>query len=463
MLELIDITREEKLAQLERVLQSHAFQHSENLQAFLRFIVLKTLDDQEARLKEHVIATEVFHRSSDYDPSVNSLVRVQARKLRAKLQEHYATEGKKDRIIIKLPKGNYHPVFVYSPTADKSVARSLTAKAAGAQKSTTRFTDKKPSQPITAGAPRVRNLIFVMGGAIALLLLTVLALVFSNLELRREARREVLPTATREEYGPVWEAFLEDRNPPLLVLSNPGVYRFVNHSDPKALTDQSIKLTPEQIRAMPDAPEFRGRFIFQKGDTPRLIPTLGMYTGMGEAVGLSHLTNLFRSANKGILLKQSRYVSAEDVKYSNVILLGSVFVNEWSGKLPAGESFLLTEKATIENRESEPGEQQEYKPQFDERSGKLLVDYALVTVKPNISGANSVMTLAGIYSEGTEAAAEFVTNKEYLAELSEQLRRAQGGEKPIRYFQALLKVGVQDGTPIAISLLALHPLQVSVK
>ena len=63
------------------------------------------------QLKEYTIATEVFGRRSDYDPRIDSVVRVQAGRLRTKLQEYYTAEGKNDQIVIDLPKGHYHPVF----------------------------------------------------------------------------------------------------------------------------------------------------------------------------------------------------------------------------------------------------------------------------------------------------------------------------------------------------------------
>jgi hypothetical protein len=68
------------------------------------------------------------------------------------------------------------------------------------------------------------------------------------------------------------------------------------------------------------------------------------------------------------------------------------------------------------------------------------------------------MMLAGIYSQGTEAAAEYVTNPDYLDQLNQRLQAA--GNVP-RYFQALLKGGVENGIPTTISILALHERRVS--
>src|SRR5205823_13346160 len=58
-------------------------------------------------LKEYQIATEVFGRPADFDPHLDSLVRVQAGRLRAKLAEYYASEGVEDPVVVELPKGTY--------------------------------------------------------------------------------------------------------------------------------------------------------------------------------------------------------------------------------------------------------------------------------------------------------------------------------------------------------------------
>jgi hypothetical protein len=68
------------------------------------------------------------------------------------------------------------------------------------------------------------------------------------------------------------------------------------------------------------------------------------------------------------------------------------------------------------------------------------------------------MTLAGIFSEGTEAAAEFVTARNHLSLLGERLRHLRGQNPPPKYYQALLKVEVENGTPTTITLLSLRDL-----
>lgn len=453
----MELGREQKLRQLEKVLQSRALQNSESLKAFLRFVVEKTVDDEGAQLKEYTIATEVFGRNSDYDPRIDSVVRVQAGRLRTKLQEYYTTEGKGDPVLIDLPKGHYHPVFISQhPVGELSTAAPGHSEGAAANGHAPAVEAHAGPQAVQAPArTKVSALTLLLAGLALVFGVVALTLYNSNRELQRQAAG-VDPSLNAEDFRAVWSPFVDDRESPLLVLSNPTLYRFINEADPDSLKQRAIELTPEQTRALQSAPEFRGQWT--GGEAPRLIPSLGMYTGMGEAIGVYRLTDLMRASNKSILLRQSRHVNAADLKYRNVILLGSIYVNEWTRRLPSVENFSYTFNATIENRDPQPGEEREYRPQFDALSGGLAVDYALITVKPNVSGEHAVMTLAGIFSEGTEAAAEFVTTRHHLSVLGQRLRQLGGASGPPKYYQALLKVEVQNGTPTTITLLSLRAL-----
>jgi serine/threonine-protein kinase len=78
----------------------------------LTHIVNRTIDGDIDSLKEFSIAMEVFDRTSEYDPNIDALVRVEARRLRAKLKAYYEEgHGKGDPVLIGLRPGSYVPVF----------------------------------------------------------------------------------------------------------------------------------------------------------------------------------------------------------------------------------------------------------------------------------------------------------------------------------------------------------------
>jgi TolB-like protein len=121
---------------LEQLLESPAFRNSARLSRFLRVVVERTLEGgADNNLKESVVGVLVFDRPPDYDPKIDSIVRVQARQLRAKLQEYYSTTGMRDAVRFELPKGSYAPVIrravvtdgprlvpMEAPSADVAVA-----------------------------------------------------------------------------------------------------------------------------------------------------------------------------------------------------------------------------------------------------------------------------------------------------------------------------------------------------
>jgi adenylate cyclase len=96
--------------QLDRLLASTVFSNAGRMSRFLRFVVEQTLAGEGERLKEYVIGVEVFDRDASYDPRLDSIVRVEAARLRSKLAEYYAGDGRGDAVILSLPKGGYAPL-----------------------------------------------------------------------------------------------------------------------------------------------------------------------------------------------------------------------------------------------------------------------------------------------------------------------------------------------------------------
>jgi len=100
-----DETRQE----LERILGSPTFLKSGRLRRFLTLSVEWTLQGRAEELKESTLGREVFDRGADYDPRADSIVRVEAQRLRRKLDQYYATEGNRDAVQIRFRPGSYAP------------------------------------------------------------------------------------------------------------------------------------------------------------------------------------------------------------------------------------------------------------------------------------------------------------------------------------------------------------------
>jgi TolB-like protein/Tfp pilus assembly protein PilF len=106
--------------QLERILASSGFARSSRLTRFLRFSVEQVLCGNGEHLKEQTIGIEVFDRKPDYDPRIDPIVRVEARRLRVKLKAYYTSRGRRDEVWIALPKGSYAALFRSRRGAEES-------------------------------------------------------------------------------------------------------------------------------------------------------------------------------------------------------------------------------------------------------------------------------------------------------------------------------------------------------
>jgi Tol biopolymer transport system component len=105
--------------ELRRIVSSPVFEDAERLVRFLTFVVEESLAGRGGILKEAIIGVEVFGRAPAYDPKIDPIVRVQARRLRSKLESWYETGGRTSAVRIGLPKGGYAPEFGPPPAPEQ--------------------------------------------------------------------------------------------------------------------------------------------------------------------------------------------------------------------------------------------------------------------------------------------------------------------------------------------------------
>lgn len=113
--------------ELQRVVESGRFAASGRLPQFLQHIVEVALAGQNERLRGPVLAAELFQRGDEFDPRLDPIVRVEARRLRKRLEEYYSGEGANHAIRIEIPRGAYVPVFrEINPVPRKAFRSSAT-------------------------------------------------------------------------------------------------------------------------------------------------------------------------------------------------------------------------------------------------------------------------------------------------------------------------------------------------
>ncbi|MGH8156190.1 MAG: FlgO family outer membrane protein, partial [Rhodanobacteraceae bacterium] len=95
-------------AELQRILASDVFSKAPILSRFLSYLVQLRIDGGDTTPpKEYTIGVDVFERGADFDPRVDTIVRVQARRLRKRLSGYYEDRGRNDPVRITVPKGHY--------------------------------------------------------------------------------------------------------------------------------------------------------------------------------------------------------------------------------------------------------------------------------------------------------------------------------------------------------------------
>jgi TolB-like protein/Tfp pilus assembly protein PilF len=118
-------TSEAVKLELVRILASETFRSASGQREFLRYTVEETLAGRGSAIKEFCVATDVFKRGSTFDSKKDTIVRVEARKLRLRLAKYYESEGKDDSVLIEFPKGTYAPLFKHTTGISQTHAEPL--------------------------------------------------------------------------------------------------------------------------------------------------------------------------------------------------------------------------------------------------------------------------------------------------------------------------------------------------
>jgi hypothetical protein len=451
--------------QLEKLLRSEAFRNAHHLQRFLEYVASKTIDGLSDEIKEYSIGREVFDRPESYDPRVDTVVRVQAHRLREKLDEYYSCEGASDEILLEVPKGHYVPRFsrrvaiLTKPENGNPAAASTGSPAA----SVDYFADPHASEAHPSGAKASRSSRWWREGLLAVLCLLIgLALSPLLRRISQPVRRalqtqagEAAPANTQTALKGLWAGFF-----------NPGSSVIVAYSDAVFLSTKGSDLL--RIRTSnfgelgtPVSPDAVRRLIAN----PRLLLSAGplfvqdVYTGTGEVMAVFYLTRMFDQFHISMKAERSRLVTADDLRSHNIIFLGSTMEDPLLAKLPLDQHFGFDFprgpkslwRGRLLNLDPQPGANASYGIERDPRSGVVRTDYALLSVLPSITADRKIVVLGGLTTLGTEAAARFATSPVLANELARELGTGSGFSRTIPPFlQAVLKVEIVRGDILSV-------------
>jgi TolB-like protein len=140
--------REEVSIQLRRILNSAPIMNSSVLTQFLNFVVTETLAGRSDSLKEYTIGVQALKKDADFNPQIDSIVRIHAGRLRRALKEYYYELGQNDPIIIDIPKGSYTPLFTFKSDKDVMTLTDQSHEELGSLAPEAEFTSPSPTPSV---------------------------------------------------------------------------------------------------------------------------------------------------------------------------------------------------------------------------------------------------------------------------------------------------------------------------
>ena len=394
---------------IERVISSSQFRSSLRLREFLLYIAECALKGTPEAATEQQIGVHVFHRPPGYNSSEDSIVRTHARLLRQRLAEYFSTEGAAEPTIIEVPKGHYLPTFRLRQSEPAPAPFPLPAE-----------TVVSPATE-SAATPVIRRWDYWKSTPLGLVLGVLLVLVVAGSAFLA-ARAWPKAAADKSTIDVFWAPFLSG-DPPVVIYSNA---RFLGDSK------TGLRYAPAGAASTE--------------------PVVDNYTGIGELASVYELTRLFDAHRATFVLKRSLLVTWDEAKTRNLIFIGSPAENPSLRVVPALTDFTLTanpQYAGFVNNHPRPGEP----TVFSRPEHPLTMDYAVIALAPGVQSGKRTLMFSGLTTLGTQAAVEYASRKESLAELLKLVSLPTG---EIRPFEALLAVTLEGGVPLQSKLVSIR-------
>lgn len=411
----------ERRALLQRVLWSRHLEKYSRIRDLLIYVCERALNDPSAEIHEQEIGLNVFGRAEDYDTSADNIVRVTASQARKKLAQYFDSEGVSEPVTFEIPTGQYKPVFrkregevpvLVAESADQQARRTL------------------------AGYRR------------AVVALTITSAVLCTLVVWGGLKLRMLQLATqpsmdkRPALHALWSQLVPSDGRTDIVVSDSSLSLFEELLDRQLTLAEYLKPgqweLPSDVAADSRLKAF-ANLTAQRG-----------FTSMASVTAASRISQLVGIDQSRISILRARDFNMTQMKFDNVVLLGSSRANPWEYLLEDRLNFRFgydqkTRYSYFENRNPLLGEPQFYRT--DSNSS-----YCRIAFLPNLAGTGNILSIAGTEIEGTEGGGEFVTSERSLSKLMSLSGFGYG--KPMPHFEILLKSSRVGGQTEGLSIVA---------
>jgi hypothetical protein len=394
-----------------RVASSKSFSRSELLPRFLLYVCELALTGRTEEITEQRIGTRVFLRPEGYNPGEDNIVRNYARQLRKRLNEYFEIEGRAEAVRIAIPRGGYVPVFEENREENREGSAEENREE-GSPGSVAELPELSPLEAVAAGQSKKWQstqwfllLVVFLGGAAV----SSIGWLLAGYHL---GSRELSPA------NALWTQIFQRSKNTILVPADSGLGILQNLTrSSSTLENYADGSFLEGLSAPSGLNEKNLNDLRRQRYTSFVCLTI--------ATALAQLPEFISNRTE---IRFGRFVSTEDLKRSNVILLGSVHTNPWVGLFDKQLNFRPqytdeVDNSSILNVQPRPGEQKVYR-------NDPTRTYALVDYLPNLSGTGHVLILQGLSMAGTQAAADVLFNASEIRPVLEKATLRNGTLKP---------------------------------
>lgn len=413
-----------------RLATSRGFAKSRFLTSFIIYICEKHLLKQTDELTEQQIGEHVFRRPKGYNPGEDNIVRNYARLLRQRLDDYFAGEGIDERIRIVVPRGGYVPLFVEKDmVVGESKPNPPPAKVPHLDFSA--HLNRMPVQDQTNQVPvgRSSRALKVLCAALFVALFCV-----SLHDIHLRPKQSISDR--------FWSVFFSSTRDTLLVPADSGLVIYQN------LTRRWVPLAEYATG------EYQKHTASPLGIDPAIVNELGgrRYTSVVDLHLASSISQLPAVVKSRFKVRYAREVTLDDLKQSNVILLGSFDANPWVELFQKDLNFQFepqqkTGDVVIRNLHPMTGEKAFYET---DQADPARSTFGVIAVTPNLDGTGHVLLIEGINMVGTEAAADYLFSDASSALLS-QIFDSKGNMLPFEVLLETSNIGANAPRPQIIS------------
>jgi hypothetical protein len=430
VVKLADLSKRPEWKLACRVAASKGICKSELLPRFLLYVCEQQLIGKAHEITEQRIGTQIFNRPRDYNPGEDNIVRSYARMLRKRLDEYFEAQGSKEPMRIVIPRGAYVPVFQVNrgdsastigleasvedavPISDEGMPATVEA-AAGL----TRLEEQEERRR-TAQSRRSLWRWVAVGVVCVLAVMAAVRWLWPSAWIGRQ----------QSPSHAIWAQLFQQNRNTLIVPSDSGLGILQNLTGHLVSVEEyANKSYLVELKPPPG--------ISAENFNDLLRQRYTSVVALNITAMLAQLPEFIPNRSE---VRYARGITAEDMKDSNIILLGSSHTNPWVSLFENKTNFRLqytpeVDESFVRNEQPRGSEQAVYR---NGTAATLNQTYGVIDFLPGLDGAGHVLIIQGLNMAATQAAAETLFDAQAMRPI---LQKAARGDGSLKSFELLVE------------------------